>query len=292
MSQAVLEPTIGPSANAPDGGWQVRTAVDLVPLGKDGPLICRLGLGTGSDGGNVQRALGTDGFNRLVRHAFDRGITFIDTADLYRTHTFVRDAIEGLPREELWIQTKMAWDTPSPPDRPLEVLERFLGELGADYIDSLLIHCATIEDWDEKLRPMMDAFAEAKSRGLIRMHGISCHGLPALRRATHCDWIDVQLARVNPQGRHIDGADGSWDEPGRVPEAMREIEAMHAQGRGVIGMKMIGGGHFVDPHDRDRALQYAMNCGFVDSVVVGFASIAEIDEAIERIDRALGGASS
>lgn len=289
MSQAILEPETRPSGTAPEGCRKSRTAADLVPLGKHGPLICRLGMGTGSDGGAVQRALGADGFNRLVRYAFDRGITFIDTADLYQTHTLIRDAAKGLPRENLWIQTKMAWDAPSPPARPLEVLERFLRELGMDYVDSLLIHCATIEDWDEKLKPMMDAFAEAKSRGLIRMHGVSCHGLPALRRAVHCDWIDVQLARVNPQGRHIDGVDGSWDEPGMVPEAMREIEAMHEQGRGVIGMKMIGGGHFGNPDDRERALQYAMNCGFVDSIVVGFASTAEIDEAIERIDRALGG---
>jgi len=73
-------------------------------------------------------------------------------------------------------------------------------------------------------------------------------------------------------GPPLDGADGSWDEPGNVPEAMREIEAMHDQGRGVIGMKMIGGGHFADAEDRERALRYAMQCGFVDSVVVGFAS--------------------
>ncbi len=283
-----MEPVAAPTEAAPNGRRLVRTATDLVPLGKEGPLICRLGLGTGSDGGNVQRALGTEGFNRLVRYAYERGITFFDTADQYKTHSFVRDAVKGLPREDLWIQTKMAWDSPAPPERPLEVLERFLRELGMDYIDSLLIHCATAADWDEQLRPMMDAFSEAKKRGLIRYHGVSCHGLPALRRAVHCDWIEVHLARVNPQGEHIDGVDGTWGEPGNVPEAMREIEAMHAKGRGVIGMKMIGGGHFVEPTERERALQYAMNCGFVDSVVVGFASTFEVDEAIQRMNRALG----
>ncbi len=287
MSQAVLE--AAPGVAGPEFGGNHRTAVDLVPLGNEGPLICRLGLGTGSEGGIVQRNLGADGFNRLVRYAYDRGITFIDTADMYQTHALIRDAVKGLPREDLWIQTKMPWDAPSPPERPLEVLERYLQELGMDYVDSLLIHCATPPDWDEKLRPMMDAFEEAKARGRIRMHGVSCHGLPALKRATHCDWIDVQLARVNPQGRHIDGADGTWDEPGIVPDAMREIRAMHDRGRGVIGMKMVGGGHFGDPEERERALRFAMNCGFVDSVVIGFASPMEIDEAIERMDRALGG---
>jgi len=264
-----------------------RTAVDLVPLGRDGPSICRLGIGTGTEGGAVQRALGTEGFNRLIRHAYDRGITFIDTADMYETHTYIRDAVKGLPRENLWIQTKMRWDNPAPPERPLEVLDRFLTELDMDYVDSLLIHCATIEDWDEQLKPMMDAFAEAKARKLIRLHGISCHGLPALRNAIDCNWVEVQLARVNPLGRHIDGADGTWDEPGLVPEAMQAIQAMHQAGRGVIGMKLVGGGHFRSAEDRERSAQYAMKCGFVDSVVVGFASPSEIDETIDRLNRAL-----
>ena len=288
MSQQVLERSNASGSPAVETGPKPRTATDLVPLGKDGPPICRLGMGTGSDGGAVQRALGTEGFNRLVRYGFERGITFIDTADLYQTHTFVRDAIKGLPREDLWIQTKMAWDAPSPPERPLEVLERFLRELGTDYVDSLLIHCATIADWDVKLRPMMDAFAEAKARGLsVCTASPATVCLPCAARRTAV-WIDVQLARVNPQGRHIDGVDGSWDEPAMVPEAMKEIAEMHAQGRGVIGMKMIGGGHFAEPDDRERALQFVMNCGFVDSVVIGFAAPAEIDEAIERIDRGLG----
>ena len=264
-----------------------RTATDMVPLGRGGPLICRLGIGTGSDGGSYSGRWDLDGFDRLIRHAYDRGIKFIDTADMYETHALIRDAIRGLPREDLWIQTKMRWDAPAPPERPLEVLDRFLLELGTDYVDSLLIHCATIEDWDVRLRPMMDAFQQAKAQGRIWTHGISCHGLPALRTATRTDWVDVQLARVNPQGRHVDGADGSWDEPGMPAEAMQEIRAMHDGGRGIIGMKMIGGGHFHDAADRERAMRYAMQCGFVDAVVVGFASSAEIDETIDRMNRAL-----
>lgn len=264
-----------------------RTATDLVPLGKNGPLICRMGFGTGSEGGIVQRAPGREGFNRLVRYAYDQGITFIDTADLYETHDWVRDAVKGLPREQLWIQTKMRWDAPTPPEKPLEVLDRFLTELGMDYIDSLLIHCTTTPTWDDDLKHMMDAFAEAKAKGRIRLHGVSCHGLPALRRATQVNWADLHLARVNPQGRHVDGLAGEWSEPGIVSEAIPEIQKMHAKGRGVIGMKLIGNGDFKSAEDRERSIQYAMNCGFLDAVVIGFATTQEIDEAIERMNRAL-----
>jgi predicted aldo/keto reductase-like oxidoreductase len=264
-----------------------RTASDLVPLGKKGYPISRLGMGTGSNGGQVQRDLGQEGFNRLVRHAYDRGVRYIDTADAYGTHEMVREAVKGLPREKLWIQTKMRWEGPDFPEKPLEVVDRFRKELGTDYIDSLLIHCATKDTWPDDLKRMMDAFDEAQSRKWIRMKGVSCHGLPALQRATHADWIEVQLARVNPQGRHVDGKSGAWAEPGIVPAAMKEIQAMHGKGRGIIGMKLIGNGDFKDPSDRDRALRYAMTCGFVDAVVIGFGTTAEIDEAIERMNRAL-----
>ena len=263
------------------------TATDQVPLGKTGVRICRLGMGTGSQGGAVQRELGAAGFERLVRYAYDQGIRYIDTADMYQTHTLIRQSIRDLPREELFIQTKMRWDHPDIPKKPLEVLDRFRRELGTDYIDSLLIHCARQDHWDDALKRMLDAFAEAQEKKIIRVKGVSCHGLAPLRCATGVDWVDVHLVRLNPQGRHVDGKAGQWKEPGDVPAVLREIGAMHAKGRGVIGMKMIGNGDFKNPEDREKAIRFAMQCDAVDAVVIGFASPAEIDEALVRMNRAL-----
>ena len=69
--------------------------------------------------------------------------------------------------------------------------------------------------------------------------------------------------------------------------AIAEIREMHRKGRGVIGMKLIGEGQFTRPEDREKAIRYAMTCGFVDAIVIGFASPAEIDEAITRMNGAL-----
>jgi diketogulonate reductase-like aldo/keto reductase len=178
------------------------------------------------------------------------------------------------------------WE-PKVPEKPLEVLDRFRKELGVDYIDSLLVHCATTSDWPEKLKVMLEAFSEAKEKKLIRTKGVSCHGLPALTTATKSDWVDVHLARLNPQGRHVDGATGKWSEPGKVPEAMKEIAEMHRRGHGVIGMKIIGNGDFKSEADREKSIQHAMTCGYVDAIIVGFASTAEVDEAIARMNKAL-----
>ncbi len=265
------------------GSEKKIAASDLVTLGQTGRRISRLGFGTGSNGGDIQRALGQEGFTRLIRYAYDHGITYIDTADNYKTHPMVRQAIKGLPRERLWIQSKMWW-TPEHIKDPMAAIERYRKELDTDYIDSLLIHCTMKSSWPEDVRPMMDAFDEARQKKLILVKGMSCHGLPALRRAAQVDWAEVQLARVNPQGRHVDGDDPEFGAPGKVPDAMKEIRTMHEKGRGVIGMKLVGNGDFKDPADRRKAVKYAMTCGFVDAIVIGFASTTEIDEAIRNIE--------
>jgi predicted aldo/keto reductase-like oxidoreductase len=263
-----------------------RTAIDQVTLGKTGIKLSRLGIGTGSIGGSVQRALGTEGFNSLIRYAYDQGITYIDTAESYRTHTMVRDAIKGLPREKLFIQSKM----PGRPDKPLEVLDRYRKELGVDYIDSVLIHCAVKNDWDEGRKMLVDAFEEAKEKQIIRAHGVSCHTLPALTKAAELDWVDVNLVRINPQGSHIDTPVERWDAESNVshvPAAMEQIRIMRKNGHGIIGMKMIGNGDFTNPEDREKAIRFAMQRVPLDAVVIGFKSNAEIDEAIQRMNRAL-----
>jgi len=52
-------------------------------------------------------------------------------------------------------------------------------------------------------------------------------------------------------------------------------------------MKIIGNGRFTDPADREKSIRFAMACKEIDAVVIGFKSRSEIDEAIERINRAL-----
>jgi hypothetical protein len=52
-------------------------------------------------------------------------------------------------------------------------------------------------------------------------------------------------------------------------------------------MKICGNGTFTDPADREKSIRYAMACREIDAVVIGFKSRQEIDEAIERINRAL-----
>ncbi|MCY3024564.1 MAG: aldo/keto reductase [Planctomycetota bacterium] len=263
-----------------------RSAIERVTLGKTKVRPTRLGFGTGSNGGQVQRALGEEGLAKVIRHAWDRGIRYIDTADHYHIHPLVGTAIKGLPREEMVLLTKIEWE--DGPDINKE-LDRFRKELGTDYFDIVLLHCMSEAGWPEKMKKLGDGLLAAKEKGIVRAIGTSSHGLPALREVAACPWVDVHLCRVNHKGHHMDGPTGKWAEPGMVEPVMEQVKKIHAAGKGVLGMKLIGNGDFKDPEERERSIQAVMKCPHVDAVTIGLKSPAEVDEAIERINRALNG---
>ncbi len=263
-----------------------RTAVDQVTLGNTGIRLSRLGFGAGANGGNDQTGAGKEDFIKLIHYAYDQGITYIDTAERYATFGWIGDAIKGLPREKLFIQSKI----PGKPEDVLAAIDKHRKTYDTDYIDSLLIHFMTRGTWTDEWKRVMDGFDAAKEKKWIRAKGVSCHTLPALRAATASDWTEVHLVRVNPQGRYVDGMTPTWgkDAPTEdVGPVMQEIKAMHAKGRGVIGMKILGNGDFVKPEDREKSIRFAMACADIDAVVIGFKKKEEVDEAIERINRAL-----
>ncbi|HKI68743.1 MAG TPA: aldo/keto reductase [Verrucomicrobiae bacterium] len=282
---ALLSPWLISSVKAVATPAIRRTATDQVTLGKTGIKLSRLGFGTGSNNGHQQVALGKSGFVDLIHYAYDQGITYIDTAQAYRTFDWIAEATKGLPREKLFIQSKID----GRPSDVLSVIDRHRKVLDTDYVDSMLVHCMTQGDWTDEWKRVMDAFNEAKEKKWIRAKGVSCHTLPALKAATETPWTEVHLVRVNPQGKFTDGPSASWG-GGRshdIAPVIKEIKTMHEKGRGVIGMKIIGNGSFTDADDREKSVRFAMSHKEIDAVVIGFTSPREIDEAITRMNRAL-----
>jgi predicted aldo/keto reductase-like oxidoreductase len=261
-----------------------RTAADQVALGNTGLKVSRLGMGAGTNSGNVQYSLGREAFNSLIHYAYDHGITYFDCAQGYRTFEWLGGAIKGLPREKVFIQSKIS----GRPEKVLEAIDHHRKVFDTDYVDSMLIHCMVEDHWTDKMKLMMDAFNEAKEKKWILAKGVSCHSLPALRAATASAWTDVHLVRVNPQAKHIDGMEQDWNKSGDdISPVLAELKTMRAKGRGVIGMKIIGNGEFTNPEDREKSIRFAMSRPELSAIVIGFKSAAEIDEAIRRVDRAL-----
>ena len=264
-----------------------RTATDLVPLGRTGLKLSRLAMGTGSNNGHIQAALGREGFTKLVHYAYDHGIRAFDCAESYATFPWLADAIKGLPRENIFLQSKID----HPPQDVLAAVDHHRQVFKTDYVDSMLVHCMTEPGWTETWQAALDGFDQAKAKQMIRAKGVTCHSLPALRTAVASDWTEVHQVRINPQGRRMDGVEESpWtreDLGHEIAPVLAELKNMRAKGRGVIGMKIIGDGTFVDPEDREKSIRFAMSRTELDAIVIGFKSTGEIDEAIERMNRAL-----
>jgi aryl-alcohol dehydrogenase-like predicted oxidoreductase len=248
------------------------SAADIVVLGKTGIHTSRLACGTGTIGyqhHSNQTALGIQGLGDLLWRGYDHGLRFYDTADQYGSHPHVAEALKHVPREKVTIMTK-SWARE--PDQMRADIDRFRKELNTDYIDLLMMHCLTEENWTEKFRPTMDALSEMKDKGIIRAHGCSCHKIEALRLAAQSPWVDVMLSRINPIGSHMDA------DPDTVKATLAQGRA---NGKGIIGMKILGQG---DMRTRqDEALKYALSLGILDAFTIGAENAAEQDDLRRRI---------
>jgi aryl-alcohol dehydrogenase-like predicted oxidoreductase len=248
------------------------SASDTVTLGHTGIQTSRLAMGTGTVGSGYhshQSALGVDGLSRLLLNGYDSGLRFFDAADTYGSHPHVAEALKHLDRTKVTVLTKTRSRTG--PEARAD-LDRFRKELGTDHLDIVLIHCVTEGDWTTRYRPVMDVLSEAKSKGIIRAHGCSCHTIEALRAAAKSPWVEVDLARVNPLGAFMDS------DPDTVVSVLRD---MKASGKSVLGMKILGQGQLRGR--QDEALRFALGLNVLDAFTIGAESIAEQNDLVRRI---------
>jgi aryl-alcohol dehydrogenase-like predicted oxidoreductase len=284
LRAATAEKETAPSASTSDR----PPAPPMVPLGKTGITMSRLGQGTGVHGGDRQSDQTRMGFAKLVElmhHSYDRGIRFFDLADLYGTHVYFREALKSMKRDELTILTKMWWRYDGPEDQTnlperrqmaRTALERFRHEL-TTYPDIVLLHCLTKPGWDQQMGPYMDVLADAKAKGHIKAVGCSCHDFKAMQTAAACPWIDVMLARINMKGGKQVMMDGSREEVEGV------LRMARANGKAIIGMKIFGEGRLAD--QRDACMKYAQGNGLLDAMTIGFHTPDQIDDVLRLMHK-------
>ena len=254
-----------------------------VTLGKTGIKTTLLGMGTGYSGYNRSSNITRTGVaESVIKAAYDRGIRYFDCADSYGTHPFTKDALRGIPREKYVIGTKM-WVTSGgipEQERPdsAVVIDRFRKELNTDYIDLVQLHCMTNGEWSDAQKRFMDGLENLKAKKIINAHGVSVHSFDALKVASEHPWVDVIHVRINPFGEAMDQRDPALIVP--------VIEKFHKSGKGVIGMKLIGGGKLKDdPAKIDESLKFVLGLGTVDMIIIGFEKPEQIDNYIERIKK-------
>lgn len=263
---------------------QRGSATDLVTLGRTGVKVTRLAFGTGTVSGKVQRDLGQDQFTRLVRHAYDSGIRFFETAESYgEMHRMLGVALKGVPRDSYQLMSKVTTSNGVDPKQKVDELRRLAN---TEYFDIMLLHWQHTATWPSDTARWQDAILEVQSRQVVLTHGASVHGLPALRRMPGNDWLEVAMIRMNHTGKSMDAEDYNTRGPGNVPEVVTHVQEVRNRGLGVISMKLAGEGTF-NREDRQKAMRFAFREAGVDCVTVGYKSPAEIDEAVENLNRAL-----
>lgn len=258
-------------------------ATDWVTLGKSGVKVTRLAFGTGSRGGSVQRNLGQQQFNSLVRHAYDQGIRFFETSDTYdEMHRMLGIALRGIPRDSYRLMSKVTTNSGDPQRR----FDDLRTQANTEYFDIMLMHVQQTATWPTDSARWQEAILQAQSRKIIISRGASIHGLPALRQVPGNKWLQVAMIRMNHNGTRMDNEDNSWNDRGSVPEVVSHVRQARSAGLGVISMKLIGEGVF-NHEDRQAAMRYAFQNAGVDCVTVGYKSPAEVDEAIANLNAAL-----
>jgi 2,5-diketo-D-gluconate reductase A len=114
-----------------------------------------------------------------TRWALEAGYRHVDTATMYANQVEVGRALRdaGVPRDEVFLTTKLPADRAGEPRR---VLEESLEQLGVDVVDLWLVHWPPPGDDTELWR----AFVAARDEGLVRDVGVSNYSLAQVDRLT------------------------------------------------------------------------------------------------------------
>ena len=229
----------------------------------DGRRVSQLCLGALPMGPN-QKGLTPKEGGAVIRHALEKGVNFIDTAQSYRTYDHIREGLKGWT-EPVYIATKSSAVT-------YEDMEEAVAEarekLERDSLDIFHLHAArTDENVFEKRAGALECLREMKAAGKVGLVGLATHSVRAVRAAALKDDIDVVFPLINLDGLGI--LHGN-----RAAMEMAISEASRA-GKLIYAMKAFAGGNLLD--QRREALEYVLSVQGVDVVAVGMVSADEVE---------------
>lgn len=207
----------------------------------------------------------------LIQYAYEKGINFIDTAEIYDNYSYIKEALKTIKREDYVIATKTYAYTK---EMARNSLESALKEIGTDYIDVFLLH---EQESIHTIRGHFEAveyFMKAKEEGKIRAFGISTHKIAGAIGAQQIKEIDLIHPIVNKNGIGIH--DGSID------DMLKNLKDLHNMGKGIYAMKPLGGGHLIRKFE--ESLKFVRDIPYIDSIAIGMQSKDEIDANVKIIE--------
>jgi predicted aldo/keto reductase-like oxidoreductase len=122
----------------------------------------------------------------------------------------------------------------------------------------------------------MAVMSAAKEKKILRAVGISCHSVEAMKVAAMNPWLDVCMVRLNPAGERMDA------DPEIVLPLVRELKA---NGKGTIGIKVLGEGSLTDGNQLNDALRYALAKDALQCFSLGCESVLQVLDNVNRIKK-------
>jgi len=266
-----------------------------LPLGKSEIKISEIGFGCMSLNDNSKSN------QSLIMKAFENGITYFDTADLYNhgdNERLVGDALRPI-RSQVIISTKVGnvwrkdgsgWDWKPSKSYILQAVESSLERLQTDYIDLYMLHGGTLDDPVEEI---IEAFELLKDQGKIKTYGLSSIRPNVIREYVNKSGIDAVMMQYSLLDRRPEEAcldflyenkisvlargtlakgllagkdpmaylDFSADEVSKLQDALREIA-----GEGRLASEI--------------AVRYALDHPAINSAVIGIRTNEQLQDAI------------
>jgi uncharacterized protein len=218
----------------------------------------------------------------LCKAAYEKGIKLFDTANVYQNgnnETMLGNLLKDYPRNSFYLATKVKPDgvdregMPSGQTTAEDFLSKFnisLSRLKMDYVDILYIHdVRNPEILDYK--PIINALKKLKKEGKIKFMGFSTHANEpvVIDAAASTDIWDVILTSYNFKHTYIN-------------ELNSAIKKASQAGIGIVAMKTIAGGGFLDKEKTKRinstaALKWVLSNPDVTTTIPGMTDFDQLD---------------
>lgn len=262
-------------------------------FGKTGCSVSRLGFGAMrfpmiEEGEN--RRVDVDEAVRMIRHAIDSGVNYVDTAFFYHdgeSEKIVGKALKDGYREKTYVATKLPVGEVKSAEDFDRILSTQLERLGTDHVDFYLFHALNETHWETVKRlGLVDKMKEAKAHGKIRHMGFSFHDNPEIftkivDEYDGCEFCQIQLNYLDVD--HQAGIDG--------------LEYAYKKGLGVVIMEPVRGGRLASPSDEiaaqlpkgrtpvENALAFLWDRKEVSLLLSGMSTFEQVEQNLKSADK-------
>lgn len=232
------------------------------------------------------------GEENLVRYAFDRGVTYFDTAEGYsdgQSESVIGNALAG-KRDQVVIASKTSTRPSTTRGEMMEALEGSLKRLQTDHIDVYFNHA--VNSVEQLSNPEWHAFTELAKRqgkiGFVGMSGHAGHLIECLDYALDEDIVDAVLVAYNfgQDPAFYEQLGKSFDFIAKQPDLPRVVAKAKTKNVGVVTMKTLMGARLNDLRAYEKggatfaqaAFRWVLSNANVDALTISMTSEAQIDE--------------